>query len=291
MTDTFATGRRYGAQSMWEPLRRVLVRAPDAAACAAWRAYGWRGEPDPRRLAEEHEAFCALLEAAGAEVVAARAPLEGDPDAIYTFDPALVTERGAILLRPGKEGRSDEPEAMAADLTSAGVPVAARLRPPALAEGGDTVWLDEETLLVGIGYRTNEEGAEALRDALPDVDVLSFDLPHLTGPADVLHLMSLLSPLDRDLALAYLPLLPVRLVQLLAERGVELVEVPEEEFGTMGPNVLALGPRVALALDGNPETRRRLEVAGVDVRTYRGDHLSRLGDGGPTCLTRPILRG
>jgi N-dimethylarginine dimethylaminohydrolase len=121
--------------------------------------------------------------------------------------------------------------------------------------------------------------------------VLAFDLPHLTGPADVLHLMSLVSPLDRDLAVVYLPLLAVRLVQLLLDRGIELVEVPEDEFWTMGPNVLALAPRVALVLDGNPETRRRLEAAGVDVRVYRGDHLSRLGDGGPTCLTRPLLRG
>ncbi|MBD0291303.1 MAG: amidinotransferase [Thermoleophilia bacterium] len=275
---------------MWAPLRRVLVRPPEAAACAAWRAYRWRGEPDPQRIAAEHGAFCRTLADAGAEVVFARTPLEMDPDAIYTFDPALVTDRGAVLLRPGKEGRRGEPDAMAVDLLEAGVPIAARLEAPALAEGGDTVWLDDETLLVGVGYRTNEAGVAALRGALPDVDVLAFDLPHLTGPGDVLHLMSLLSPLDRDLALVYLPLLPVRLVQLLGARGIELVEVPDDEFATMGPNVLALAPRVALALEGNAETKRRLEAVGVDVRTYRGEHLSRLGDGGPTCLTRPILR-
>jgi N-dimethylarginine dimethylaminohydrolase len=151
--------------------------------------------------------------------------------------------------------------------------------------------LDERTLLVGLGYRTNEAGAEALRRALPGVDVLTFDLSHYRGPGEVLHLLSFISPLDADLALVYPPLAPARLLQLLAERGIRTVEVPEEEFGSLGCNVLALGPRVALALDGNLETRRRMERAGVDVRVYKGDELSRKGDGGATCLTRPLLRG
>ncbi|MGH3007340.1 MAG: dimethylarginine dimethylaminohydrolase family protein [Gaiellaceae bacterium] len=271
-------------------LLRVLVRAPRSEDATLWRAFGWRAEPDPARMAEEHEAFRALLAEAGAEVVIAETPHGGDPDSIYVYDPALVSDRGALLLRPGKEGRRGEVATMAADLVEAGVPAAARLEAPALAEGGDTLWLDERTLLVGIGYRTNEQGVAALREALPEVEVIAFDLPHLHGAGEVLHLMSLLSPLDSDLAVAYLPLMPVRLVQLLAERGIDLVEVPEEEFWTMGPNVLALAPRVALALEGNDETRRRMEAAGVDVRTYRGDEISRKGDGGPTCLTRPLLR-
>jgi dimethylargininase len=275
---------------MWGPLRRVLVRPPEADAYAAWQAFGWRDEPDRERLAEEHEAFRALLADAGAEVVVGGTPVPLSPDSIYTYDPAIVTDRGAILLRPGKEGRQVEVDAMAADLVEAGVPILTRLEAPATAEGGDTVWLDERTLLIGRGYRTNEAGIDAIRAALPDVEVIWFDLPYLTGPGDVLHLMSLISPLDRDLALVYLPLMPVRLVQLLEERGVQLVEVPEEEFWSMGPNVLALGPRVALALEGNPVTKERLEAAGVDVRVYSGDQLSRLGDGGPTCLTRPLLR-
>ena len=290
MSETVTTQRTYGSQSMWAPLRRVLVRPPDAEACAAWRAFGWRDEPDPVQLAAEHEAFRALLAEAGAEVIVGETPVPLSPDSIYTYDPAIVTDRGAILLRPGKEGRQVEVDAMGADLVEAGVPLLARLEAPATAEGGDTVWLDERTLLAGRGYRTNEAGIEALRRFLPDVEVVWFDLPYLTGPADVLHLMSLISPLDRDLALVYLPLLPVRLVELLEKRGVQLVEVPEEEFWSMGPNVLALAPRVALALDGNAETRRRMEEAGVEVRVYAGDQLSRLGDGGPTCLTRPILR-
>jgi dimethylargininase len=284
------TARSYGGQSMTATLQRVLVRPPRAENRAAWRAYGWRAEPDPAGMAEEHEALCALLADAGAEVVVGQTPIGLCPDQIYVHDPALVTDQGAVLLRPGKEGRRIEVDAMAVDLVEAGLPLAARLEAPATAEGGDMLWLDERTLLVGRGYRTNDEGVRALADALPGVDVVVFDLPHLRGPGKVLHLMSLLSLLDADLAVAYPPLIPVRLVELLAERGVELVEVPDDEFETMGPNVLALGPRVALALEGNPETRRRMEDAGVDIRVYKGDEISRKGDGGPTCLTRPLLR-
>jgi dimethylargininase len=276
---------------MTAPLRRVLVRAPRPEDVALWQAYGWRYEPDPGAAAEEHAAFRALLAEGGAEVVLAETPHGPDPDAIYAYDPAIVSDAGAILLRPGKEGRRGEPDAMAADFVEAGVPIAGRLDAPALAEGGDTVWLDESTLLVGRGYRTNDAGIQALRELLPGVDVVAFDLPHYHGAAEVMHLMSFLSPLDVDLAAVYLPLMPVRLVELLREREIELVEVPDEEFETMGPNVLALGPRVALALAGNDETRRLMERAGVDVRVYRGDHISRPGDGGPTCLTRPLLRG
>jgi dimethylargininase len=280
----------YGCQSQTATLRRVLVRAPRAEDCARWREFGWRAAPDPGLVAAEHEAFTAELASFGAEVVHATEPLPGALDAIYAYDPALVGDQGAILLRPGKELRQDEPDALGRDLERAGVPIAARLEAPALAEGGDTLWLDERTLLVGLGYRTNEAGAQALRSALPGVDVLTFDLPHYRGAGEVLHLLSFVSPLDRDLALVYPPLAPVRLLQLLAERGVAFVEVPDEEYATLGCNVLALGPRVALALDGSPETRLRLEAAGVDVRVYRGEELSRKGDGGPTCLTRPLLR-
>jgi N-dimethylarginine dimethylaminohydrolase len=242
-------------------------------------------------MEEEHEAFRALLADAGAEVVVAATPHSLDPDAIYVYDPALVTDDGAVMLRPGKEGRRGEVEVMVADFVEAGLPIAGRLDAPAMAEGGDTLWLDERTLLAGRGYRTNNEGIRQLGEVLPGVDVVAFDLPHLRGAGEVLHLMSLLSPLDGDLAVAYPPLMPVRLMELLAERGIELVDVPDDEFETMGPNVLALGPRVALALEGNDETRRRMEKAGVDVRVYRGDEISRKGDGGPTCLTRPLLRG
>jgi dimethylargininase len=279
----------YGARSMTDPLRRVLVRPPQPADAARWREYGWRSAPDPAAAAREHEALCALLEDAGAEVILAEGE-PGNPDAIYAYDPVLVGDEGAVLLRPGKDGRLGEPTALEADLVRAGVPVAARIEPPGTIDGGDTLWLDRETLLVGRGYRTNASGVAQLAAAFPDAEVLSYDLPHWNGRAEVMHLMSLISPLDRDLALVYPRLAPVRLLELLAERGIDTVEVPDEEFETMGPNVLALGPRRALALDGNDETRRRMEAKGVDVLVYDGDEISRKGDGGPTCLTRPILR-
>jgi N-dimethylarginine dimethylaminohydrolase len=280
----------FGGQNMTATLRRVLVRQPESVGFATWREYGWRSEPDLGKLAEEHEAFCSALGAGGAELVFAETSVSTDPDAIYVFDPAIVCNRGAVVLRPGKEGRLVETDAIAADLEHADVPIAARLDAPASADGGDTLWLNAGTLLVGRGYRTNDDGLRALQAALPDVDVLAFDLPHLHGSEAVLHLLSLLSPLDDDLVVAYLPLLPVRLVQLLRELGIRIVEVPDDEFETMGPNVLALAPRVALALEGNVETRKRLERVGVDVSVYRGDEISRKGDGGPTCLTCPLLR-
>ena len=280
---------RFGAQSMTGRLERVLVRPPLPEDAEHWREYGWRAAPDHAAAASEHELLCGILEAAGAEVVVSRHD-PGNPDAIYVYDPVLVGSRGAVLLRPGKEGRRPEPGAISASLVAAEVPVAAELAEPAQAEGGDTVWLDQRTLLVGIGYRTNEAALAALGDAFPGVDVIAFDLPHWNGSGEVMHLMSFLSPLDRDLALVYPRIAPVRLLELLAERGIEVVEVPDEEFESQGANVLALGPRQALALDGSPETRRRMERAGVDVVVYRGEEISKKGDGGPTCLTRPLLR-
>jgi N-dimethylarginine dimethylaminohydrolase len=175
-------------------------------------------------------------------------------------------------------------------LDAAGVPVVDQLEDPVLVEGGDTLWLDERTLLVGVGYRTNEAAVAALQGAFPGVEVIVFDLPHWNGDGEVMHLMSLMSPLDRDLALVYPRLAPVRLLRLLSDRGIRVVEVPDDEFASQAANVLALGPRRALALQGNVETRRRMERAGVDVTLYRGNEISKKGDGGPTCLTRPLLR-
>ena len=270
-------------------LERVLVRPPLPEDGPRWREYGWHAAPDHAAAAAEHEAFRALLEDGGAEVVVSSHD-PGNPDAIYVYDPVLVGDEGAVLLRPGKEGRRGEPGAIADALVAADVPIAAELVSPVVAEGGDTVWLDAETLLVGIGYRTNPAAVAALESAFPGVQVRTFDLPHWNGSGEVMHLMSFISPLDRDLALVYPRIAPVRLLELLAERGIEVVEVPDEEFATQGSNVLALGPRRALALDGSPETRRRMERAGVDVVVYRGEEISLKGDGGPTCLTRPLLR-
>jgi N-dimethylarginine dimethylaminohydrolase len=276
----------YGCRDMTGSLRRVLVRTPHEDT-RSWQECRWRAEPDPVKLRREHEDFCLLLEEAGADVVVAP-PIEGgNLDDVYAFDPALVTDQGVHLLRPGKECRRGEPAALERDLADADVPVLGALEAPAEAEGGDLVRLDEETLLVGYTYRTNEAGVDALSGVVPDV--LAFDVPHLGGRDEIIHLLSLLSPLDRDLAVASVPLLPARLVHMLEERGIRLIDVPDGEFETMGPNVLALGPRRALTLERNVGTRRRLEAAGVDVVTYRGEELSK-GDGGATCLTLPLLR-
>jgi dimethylargininase len=284
------SGRAFGGQTQVAPLRRVLVRSPETVDLGRWRAFGWLTEPDAALAAKQHDAFCETLREAGAEVLFASADASGDPDAVYTCDPAIMSDRGALILRPGKEARRVESAAMVEDLGTFGVPIALEMAEPATAEGGDTIWLDERTLLVGRSYRTNDAGIRALSEALPGVDVLAFDLPHLQGPGACLHLLSLLSPLDEDLVVAHVPQSPIRLLELLREREVGVVEVPEEEFGTMGPNVLALAPRVALAVDGNAETRRRMEAAGVEVFVYEGSEISHKGEGGPTCLTRSILR-
>ena len=279
----------YGCQSMTGELRRVLVRAPRAEDLHGWQMCSWRVEPDATGIAREHEEFCRILEHAGAEVVLAESAAEGNPDAIYTYDPAIVAKDGALLLNPGKKCRRGEPAALAEDFERAGIPIAGRLSTAEWAEGGDFCWLDERTLLAGRGYRTNSDGIWAVERLLHDVEVLVFDLPHWRGRGEVMHLLSLLSPLAEDVVVAYSPLLPVRLAQLLEERDIEIVPVPDEEFDSMGANVLALAPRVALAVEGNPETRQRMERAGVEVEVYEGTELSK-GDGGPTCLTRPLLR-
>ena len=280
----------YGCRSMTDPLRRVLVRRPSVEACTLWEEYGWRAEPDPTALLREHERFCSVLEEAGAEIVLAE-PLDDDPDAIYTFDPGLVTESGAVLMRPGKEGRRQEPSRAAQDLEAAGVPVAGdgagagrgrgrRLHPPRRSNPPRGSWLPDER-----GGHRRRLATAARRRACT-----SSTFPYWRGESEVMHLLSLLSPLDADLVVAYPPLLPVALAQLLDARGIEIVPVPDEEFASMGTNVLALAPRVALALDGSPVTRARLAAAGVEVLVYEGNELSLKGDGGPTCLTMPLLR-
>lgn len=264
------------------------MRPPAPEDVGSWQRLGWRAAPDIHELQREHEAFRALLADAGAELVEARGE-PGNLDSLYVYDPALIVPGGAILLRPGKEGRLGEPEALRPGLEAAGVPILGRLEPPATADGGDTVWLDDTTLLVGRSYRTNDVGIETLRSLLPEAEVLAFDLPHVHGRTEVLHLRSLLNPISPRLAVAFLPLLPARLVELLQERGIRLVEVPEDEFVTMGPNVLGIdGGHRAVALAGNDVTRRRMEEAGVEVLVYEGDEISRKGDGGPTCLTLPL---
>jgi N-dimethylarginine dimethylaminohydrolase len=286
-------GARYGGHTMVAPLRRVLVRRPDQSfAVDNPELWHYASRPDLPAAQQEHDALVAILRRAGAEVIYHDAPQDGRADAIFVFDPMLITDAGAVILRMGKQLRRGEEQSMAGRMQALGIPILATLEGDALAEGGDMFWLDDKTLAVGLGFRTNAEGVRQLSAALADlgVSVVPVELPYYTGPEACLHLLSLISLVDHDLAVVYPPLLSVPFWQLLRGRGFRLVEVPDEEFASMGPNVLALAPGECLMLEGNPITRRRLEAAGCEVQTYRGDELSLKAEGGPTCLTRPILR-
>lgn len=283
----------YGSQSMIAPLRRVLVRRPDEAfARADPERWHYKGRPILKNAQQEHDGMVAIMRQAGVEVLYHDDALPGMSDAIYVHDPAIVTDRGAIILKMGKDLRRGEEAAMARRLEALGVPVIYTLHGEARAEGGDLLWVDRNTLAVGLGFRTNGEGLGQLTKALyaQGITILSVELPYYQGPQTCLHLMSLISIVDRDLAVIYQPLLSAPFWQYLQERGFKLIPVPEEEFATMGPNILALASGRCLMLEGNPNTQKRLEKAGCQVFTYKGDEISRKAQGGPTCLTRPILR-
>jgi len=285
--------KSYGCQSMIAPLRKVLVKRPEAGFAAADPAeWHYAARPDLESAQQEHDALVGLLRQAGAEVAYHDEPQPSRADAIYVYDPALITDRGAVILRMGKALRRGEEASMARRLESLGVPVCYSLHSEACAEGGDLLWLDHDTLAVGLGFRTNAEGLRQLREALDGMGVtlLPVELPYYTGPEACLHLLSLVSLVDHHLAVVYPSLLSVPFWEELRARGYRMIEVPQEEFPTMGTNVLALAPGHCLMLEGNPITRRRLEAAGCQVWTYRGDEISHKAEGGPTCLTRPILR-
>jgi len=280
-------------------LVRVLVKDPRDAFVdqqtidRQWEALRFTEPPDLERAAAQHERFVELLQGAGAEVSLLPHDDETTLDSIYVRDASIVCERGVILCSMGKPQRAGEPAAQGRAFRDAGVPatVCASIEPPGRAEGGDVIWLDARTFLVGRGYRTNAEGIRQLRTILgPGVSVIDVPLPHWRGEHDVMHLMSLISPVDHDLAVVYSRLLPVPFREWLIERGIHLIDVPDAEFDTMATNVLALAPRRCLALAGNPRTRAALERAGVDVIEYEGTEISMKGAGGPTCLTRPLER-
>jgi N-dimethylarginine dimethylaminohydrolase len=270
-----------------------LVKRPDAAFADADPArWHYTDRPELAAAQAEHETLVAILRQAGAEVFYHDEPQPDRADAIYVYDPALITDAGTILLSMGKGLRRGEEEPLARRLAELGVPVYAALDGEARAEGGDLLWLDHDTLAVGLGFRTNVEGLRQLGKALSGlgVTVLPVELPYYSGPEACLHLLSLISIVAPRLAVVYPPLLSVPFWQELQQRGFELVEVPPQEFDTMGTNVLALAPNRCLMLEGNPITQRRLEAAGCQVTTYRGREISLKAEGGPTCLTRPILR-
>lgn len=279
-------------------LGRVIVKsvtaayADDAQIDAQWRELNYPHRPDLATAIDEYRQFAGALRNAGAELHHLAADDDTGLDSIYPRDAAVMCDAGAILCSMGKPARRGEPAALRAAFDKLDVPVRGEISADGLLEGGDVVWLGPRTIAVGLGYRSNLAGItqlETLLDGMID-EFIVVPLPHWRGPGDVFHLMSIISPIDRDLAVVYSPLLPVPFRQRLLELGIELIEVPDREFPTQGCNILALAPRHALVLDGNPVTAERLRTAGVQVENYQGTEISLNGGGGPTCLTRPVER-
>ncbi len=259
---------------------------------AQWRGLGFTAPPSFELALKEYDGFMDAIARSGARIEALPVSAGATLDSIYVRDASVISDRGVIVCQMGKPQRNAEPVAQHTFLQTLGLPVLGSIQPPGRLEGGDVVWLGPRTLAVGRGYRTNADGIRQLHDLLGDaVDkIIVVSLPHWRGPSDVFHLMSIISPIDRGMALVYSRLMPVPFRERLLEDGMTLIEVPDEEFDTMGANVLALGPRRCLMVAGNRQTRARLERAGVEVFEYEGNEISLKGGGGPTCLTRPLRR-
>jgi N-dimethylarginine dimethylaminohydrolase len=289
MSDT--TTRAWGAQSMTAPLREVLVKAPGAAFARAFDdpAVGFLRPVDLDRARQEHDGLVGTLTHLGSKVHILDAETD-DPDLVYVFDPLLVADGGAIPLRPGKPNRVGEPDVLEAWMLARGIPTLGRIEAPGTLEGGDTFWLRPDLLCIGRTLRTNDAGARQLVEIVGG-DVRVFDLPYWKGPAELVHLLSVISPVADDMAVVFLPLMPAGLHALLSDLGIRLIEVPEEEYPTLGCNVLAVRPGVVVVAEGNDMTRRRLEAAGCEVHAVALGEVGENGSGGVTCLTRPVLRG
>ena len=286
--------RTYGNQSMVAPLKRVLVRPPAETAedVTRWREFGYHFAPDIEETRRQHDGLVALLRQAGAEVVIAGERQPEQLDAIFVTDPGFVSDAGAIIGQMGKALRRGEEPALARELARLGIPILGTLSGEATLEGGDVLWLDPDTLVIGRSYRTNDAGFQQTRDLLAGAvrNIHQVHLPHWHGRDEILHLMSLISPVSDDLALVYASLLPVPLVELLDARGIRMIEAPAEEFATHATNALAVAPGHVIMLKGNPITVGRLREAGITVWEYEGRELTINRDGGATCLTCGLLR-
>lgn len=284
--------------SMVGRIERLLLKHPRQAFVnqetieKQWQSLNYTARPDYDRAVAEYDRFVDLLRPHVSEIYFLPQDDRTGLDSIYVHDPVIVTREGAILGNMGKAARKTEPAAIKEFLTELGVPILGAIEGDGRLEGGDVVWIDQRTLAVGQGYRTNAEGIRQLRQLTSDLvdELVVVPLPHWNGPEDVLHLMSILSPVDHNLAVVYTRLLPVPFRRWLLDRGIELIEVPDSAYDTMACNVLAVAPRRCIMLAGNPRTRALLEEAGVVVWEYEGEEISRKGAGGPTCLTRPLLR-
>jgi N-dimethylarginine dimethylaminohydrolase len=287
-----------GAQSDSGLLTRIVLRKPEEAFVSQtaleqqWHQLHYPACPIFDKALHEYERFVKLIASTGAEIIYAPHDDLLTIDSIYIRDSMVVTDNGVILCSMGKKARQHEPAVAEQFLRDQGIPILGTISSDGRLEGGDMIWLDAKTLVVGLGYRTNAEGIRQLKEITASTvdELIVVPLPHWNGPDDVMHLMSNISPIDKDLAVVYSPLLPVTFRELLVDREITLVEVPDNEYRTMACNVLAIAPRKAIMLDGNPETQKRLAEHGVEVLTYIGDEISRKGAGGPTCLTRPLQR-
>ena len=279
-------------------IKRVLVKHPKDAYQDQLKIDGeskklnYLDKPDYKKSKKDYEQLIDFFNTNNIEIHYLPIDQDTSLDSIYTHDPCIISNSGVILSNMGKKERQPEPEAIASYFNSINVPILGQIKSPGTLEGGDVVWIDERTVAVGEGYRTNAEGIRQFKSLLKnDVDkVIAVPLPHWTGPADCLHLMSNVSPIDHDLYLVYSRLLPVSFREYLLGRGIKLVEVPDGEYDSMGCNVLAIAPRKVIMINKNPITQKRLEAENVDVHTYDGSEISIKGSGGPTCLTRPFLR-
>jgi dimethylargininase len=286
----------YGSQEMSANLTRVLMRRPGASLTAADPAK-WHYGPtfDGEKAVRQYTEFARLVEKSGAEILWLEDKGDGLADAMFTHDPSLMSDHGAILLRMGKPLREKETALHEAAYKAAGIPILGRIVAPGTVEGGDCIWLDAETLVVGRGVRTNEEGISQLTEMLDPhgITVLGYDLPLWHGEEACLHLMSVMSPLSHDLALVFAPLLPASFYQLLKEWGITLIEAPADEFHAsngLSLNVLPVRPNEVIMVAGFPKTKAAMEAAGCKVETFEADALCIACEGGPTCLTRPVLR-
>jgi len=286
------------APSEVAPIGSLLLKHPREAwrdrenIRRQWTALRYTEEPDLARAGDEYEAFVGILERSVPDIRFLPGSEATGLDSIYVRDAACVAPGGVVLCRMGKELRRGEPGAVREFCGRAGWPVVGEIREPGTLEGGDVVWLDARTAAIGHGYRTDAEGIRQFREivAADGCEVVEVPLPHWDGPGDVLHLMSMLSPVAESKLLVYSRLLPVPFRKRLLAAGFELLEVPDAEYPTMATNVLALGPGRCLAIAGNPRTAGVLEKAGIEVLTFEGTEISAKGSGGPTCLTRPFRR-
>jgi N-dimethylarginine dimethylaminohydrolase len=278
-------------------IQKLAMRRPEQAMLsqakidAEWKPLNYHTRPDFGVAVKEHQRFAEIIRGVGAEVIYLPDEASLTMDSLYVRDAATVCAKGVILCNMGKPARATEPGVHGVALKQAGIPIAGAITGEGKVEGGDIIWLDQRHVGIARGYRTNAEGIRQFKEIVgADVHVEVVVLPHYKGPSDVFHLMSIISPLDDKLQLVYSPLMPVTFREWLIDHGHQLVEAPEAEFASMGCNVLAIAPREIVMVKGNPETRRRMEAAGCTVHVIEADAISVPGEGGPTCLTRPLQR-